>query len=172
MIGSPPRGGPRLDGARAPIHPAIGSGPPPARDRPTGPEWRWQLAALGLAVLVLLHVLTALGFLFVLTTVPAHIDLQTGPRPSAVGRPADPSAPGRPTGPAASGPEVAAPDAIAPGLPAPAVRATVLDIPKLGIRHELLELGVDGAGVLQPPASPDGPAGSPSAPRRASRARR
>ena len=37
------------------------------------------------------------------------------------------------------------------------MRATVLDIPKLSLRHDLIELGVDAAGMLQPPSSPDVP---------------
>lgn len=56
---------------------------------------------------------------------------------------------------------VAAPAGTPPGPagpagPAPApVRATVLDIPTLGVHGDLIDLGVNRAGVLQAPPSPD-----------------
>jgi LPXTG-site transpeptidase (sortase) family protein len=106
------------------------------------PQGRGRRAAAGaLGTLVLVQVLTALGFLFVLTTLPPKLDLQTGPRSPTVGPAGELAPTGLPTAPAAAGRD--------------SLRATELDIPKLGIRSKLLELGVDGTGALQPPTEPD-----------------
>ncbi|HVH22830.1 MAG TPA: class F sortase [Pseudonocardia sp.] len=94
-----------------------------------------------LAALVVAQVLTGLGYLFVLTTVPPELGLRTGPRSPSVGPPRHLAPTGEP-----------APAAVDPGGP---LRATDLDIPKLGIRSTVLELGVDATGALQPPAEPD-----------------
>ena len=131
MIGSPPRGAPRPDRARAPIQPAIGSDPPPARDRPA--RARVAVAAGRPRAGRARRCARAdrAGF-----PVRAHhgagadIDLQTGPRPSAVGRPATLRA--RPPDRAGGvGPEVAAPTRRARAT-APAVRATDAGHPEAG----------------------------------------
>ena len=86
-------------------HPAgAGSGRVGAADRrrtgaPARPTWARPLAFGALALLTVLHLVAALTFLFVLTTVPPDLDLQTGPRSSAPApQPAGSlPAPGRPT---------------------------------------------------------------------------
>lgn len=47
--------------------------------------------------------------------------------------------------------------ALVPAAPVPAapVRAASIDIPKLGVRGDLIDLNVDAAGVLQPPPTAD-----------------
>jgi LPXTG-site transpeptidase (sortase) family protein len=100
--------------------------------------WVRPLAFGALALLTVLHLVAALTFLFVLTTVPPDLDMQTGPRPSA-------PAPQ----PAGSLPAPAPPGS------AQSLRATELEIPALDIHQYLLELGVDGTGVLLPPVRPD-----------------
>lgn len=63
--------------------------------------------------------------------------------------------------PSAAAPTTLAPEsatlAFRPALDGPAatVRATVLAIPVLGLRTELVDLGVDAAGALVPPSSPE-----------------
>jgi Sortase domain len=147
VIDSPPR---------VPPNPSWTHPVPPGTDARSG--WRRRarpLAAGALAVLTVLHLLAALAFLLWLTTVPPKIDMKTGPRPPSVGPQLGPppAPPGPPEQPSPPGPAV--PNPVAPGLIGPALRATVLDIPRLGLRGDLLELGVDAAGVLQPPTSPD-----------------
>jgi LPXTG-site transpeptidase (sortase) family protein len=105
------------------------------------------LAFAALALLTALHLVAALTFLFLLTTVPPDLDLQTGPRSSA---PAPQPAGSLPAPGAADPQGVAA----VPGS-AQSLRATELEIPALDIHQYLLELGVDPTGVLQPPVRPD-----------------
>lgn len=97
------------------------------------------LATGALTGLIVLQVLVALAFLLVVTTVPARPDLQAGP-PLPVVAPVD---------------TADAPPPVDPGPAVGPVRATRLDIPKLGIAQNLIELGVDPTGVLQPPDRPD-----------------
>jgi LPXTG-site transpeptidase (sortase) family protein len=149
VIGSPPRGAapPKPDDRPEPgrvpaAAPARTDANAAAGHRPTRRERLRQLAAFALAVLTVLHLLAALGFLLVLTTVPPDLDLQTGPRSSSVGP--------------QTGPVPTADPALTSGLRVPALRATELDIPALGIRQDLLELGVDAStGALLPPAAPE-----------------
>jgi sortase (surface protein transpeptidase) len=111
--------------------------------RSTWPTWARPLAFFGLALLTVAHLVAALTFLFILTTVPPDLDLQTGPRPPS-------------NAPSSAGPPPAEPQsAPAPTGSLPGLRATVLDIPKLDIHQNLLELGIDGAGTLLPPVAPD-----------------
>jgi len=105
------------------------------------------LAFAALAVLTALHLVAALTFLFLLTTVPPDLDLQTGPRSSA---PA-PQPAGSLPAPGPADPQ----GAPAPPGSAQSLRATELEIPALDIHQYLLELGVDPTGVLQPPVRPD-----------------
>ena len=89
------------------------------------------MAAGALAGLVAALILAALGYLFAPSDVVAQ----------------------RPDPPIGPNPEAARSDPAPPG--SPPLRATELDIPKLGIRADLLELGVDATGALQPPPAPD-----------------
>jgi LPXTG-site transpeptidase (sortase) family protein len=121
---------------------APASPPPPSTgSTPAARSWPRRWAAIALAVLTVLQLLAALGYLLVITTVPAKIDLTAGPRPALVG-------------PVAGAAPVDGATAPGPPTATPAVRATDLFIPKLKLRQALIELGVDGAGVLQPPSSP------------------
>ncbi len=108
--------------------------------------WPRKLAVVGLAVLTTAQLLASLGYLLVITTIPQYIDLRTGPRQERVDPPA---ALAQDVGPAV-------PAAAAPAAPVvPVVRATDLYIPKLKLRQSLVELGVDPAGTLQTPPTPE-----------------
>ena len=136
MLASPPRpdvySGPDADPPTTPISTVAAARTPRAsRAR--------RLAAGALAVVIVLQILTALGYLLVLTTIPQDVDLQTGPRPAVVG------------------PSPAAAPTAEPAAATPALRATALQIPKLNLRTGLVDVGVDAAGVLLPPSSPDVP---------------
>ena len=141
VIDSPPRHdvhsepGIRPVSGREPVAPEPPTAPVPLTASPR--TWPRRVATVGLAVLTAAHLLAALGYLFVITTIPARNDLQTGPRPAVVG-PQSAAAP-------VAGPEVA---------PTAAVRATDLSIPKLQLREALVDLQLDAAGVLQPPTNP------------------
>jgi len=136
VIDSPPRyddrSGPGIQpgSGREPVAPEPPTAPVPL---PAGPRtWPRRMATVGLAVLTAAQLLAALGYLFMITTIPARTDLQTGPRPAVVG------------------PRSAGPDVVATA----AVRATDLSIPKLQLREALVDLQLDAAGVLQPPPNP------------------
>jgi len=137
-LGDRPMSGPDSALETAPVH--VVTGPIAVTAART---WPRKLAVIGLAVLTTAQLLASLGYLLVITTVPQHIDLRPGPRPEAVGPPA---ALAQDVGPAVQ-------TAVAPVVPV--VRATDLSIPKLKLRQNLVELGVDPAGVLQTPPSPE-----------------
>jgi LPXTG-site transpeptidase (sortase) family protein len=145
VLDSPPRRDLRSDPAVASGSgrgvPASASTPPPAGQAPAARTWPRRWATVALTVLTALQLLGTLGYLLVITTVPAKVDLSAGPRPALVG-------------PQAAAPPVADAPQAGPPAVAPTVRATDLFIPKLKLRQALIELGVDGAGVLQPPSSP------------------
>lgn len=115
---------------------------PVARPRPASTGRR--LAAAALAVAVAVGMVSALFVAIVISTTGAvPIGLTAGP-PVVVRNAKD----------VATSPGPTAPDAAPVSeAPAPGLRATALDIPTLGVRGDLVELGVDAAGVLQPPES-------------------